>query len=127
MRALDASSIIYAWDNYPVEVFPPLWTWMGNEAQAGNLGMGVGAFGEVGAKAPDCAAWLQANGVIILPADNTSLLEAVQIKGYLGIVNEPHHADGVGENDIIIISACRVQGIGLVSDEKRQPQLPQNR
>jgi len=31
MSLFDASSIIYAWDNYPPELFPPLWDWLEEE------------------------------------------------------------------------------------------------
>lgn len=31
MLAFDASSIIHGWDNYPIEQFPGLWAWMGDE------------------------------------------------------------------------------------------------
>lgn len=126
MRTFDASSIIYGWDNYPIGQFPRLWNWMASEVDTGSIGICVVALDEVDTKMPDCAVWLRDNGVKVLVPSSVALHEALVIKGHLGIVNDQYHADGVGENDIIIISVCRSMGLDLVSDEKRQPTLPAN-
>ena len=34
MRVFDASSMIYAWDNYPIGQFPGMWEWMGSQIEA---------------------------------------------------------------------------------------------
>ena len=31
MFTFDASAIIHAWDNYPIEHFPPLWNWLSEQ------------------------------------------------------------------------------------------------
>lgn len=92
---------------------------MAGEVAGGNVGLCVVALNEVRDKTPDCEAWLRDNGVQVLPASNAALQEALLIKGHLGIVNDQYHPEGVGENDIIIISVSRVTGVGLVSDESR--------
>jgi hypothetical protein len=55
MRVFDASSMIYAWDNYPLQQFPPLWGWMANQIEQGELAMPSVALDEVAHKAPECA------------------------------------------------------------------------
>lgn len=126
MRAFDASSMIYGWDNYPIGQFPNLWKWMASEVKGKNVGLCVVALEEVKHKTPECSAWLHDNDVEVLPAGNAELQEALRIKSLLGIVNDQYHPKGVGENDLIIISVCRLIGIGLVSDEERQVTLPIN-
>ena len=59
MRALDASAILYAWDNYPLALFPGLWQWLGAEVGAHALVIPVVALEEVGHRAPECAKWLR--------------------------------------------------------------------
>lgn len=125
MRVFDASSMIYAWDNYPVRQFPPLWEWMARQIEAKQLVMPTVAFKEVQDKTPDCGVWLRDNNLEQLAISNAILQDAKRIKGLLGIVGDNYHAKGVGENDILIIATARAHGAELVSDEERQITLPQ--
>jgi hypothetical protein len=83
------------------------------------------AFDEVNRKIPDCGTWLRDIPIQIIDIDAPILQEALRIKQLLGIQNDNYHANGVGENDILIIGACRINGIDLISDERRQLQAPQ--
>ena len=54
------------------------------------------------------------------------LQEANSIKRLLGIEEDNYHSKGVGENDLFIIVAAKIEGAQLVSDEGRQFKLPDN-
>lgn len=123
MRVFDASSMIYAWDNYPIGQFPPLWEWMASQIEAKELVMSSVAFDEVNHKTPDCGEWLKENNLEQLAISNAILQEAKRIKGLLGIANDKY-TTGVGEADILIIAAARLHKAELVSDEAKQPNLP---
>lgn len=125
MQVFDASSMIYAWDNYPVRQFPPLWGWMAVQIEGKQLVMPSVAFEEVENKAPDCGEWLKDNNLEQLVISNAILQDAKRIKVLLGIVGDNYHSKGVGENDILIIATARAHGAGLVSDEEKQRTLPQ--
>lgn len=127
LKTLDASSIIYAWDNYPPVQFPPLWRWLGREIGAGNLSIPQVAFEEVERRLPECAEWLRLKNIERHPMTNDIVQEAQRIKGLLGVVDDNYHPDGVGENDILIIATAGTEGLVLVSNEGRQANLPQNR
>jgi len=124
MRAFDASSLIYAWDNYPIGQFPPLWDWLADQIQAGNFVVSEVAFQEVHNKAPECAEWLDEQQIHRLPRTNEILQEAMRIKELLGIVDDNYHSKGVGENDLLIIATSKIHGIPLVTDEGFQSRLP---
>lgn len=124
MRVFDASSMIHAWDNYPVRQFPPLWKWMASQIEAKELMMSSVAFDEVNHKAPDCGEWLKDHNLEKLAISNAILQEAKRIKGLLGVVGDKYHAKGVGENDILIIATAHLHGAELVSDEERQTTQP---
>lgn len=121
MQAFDASSMIYAWDNYPVQQFPGLWEWMAEQIEAENLVMSSVAFEEVENKTPDCAKWLKDQELLRLEMTNEIVQEAKRIKELIGIVNDNYHSRGVGENDLFIIATSKMHGCELISDEKRQP------
>lgn len=126
MRVFDASSMIYAWDNYPIGQFPGLWEWMASQIEAKQVMMPRVAFDEVGHKSPDCSEWLKENNIEILPVSNAILLGTMQIKNSLGIVDDNYHAKGVDENDLLIIATASENHVELVSDEAKQPGVPQN-
>lgn len=125
MLVFDASSIIYGWDNYPIDQFPPLWKWLGEQVNVHQLAICAVALGEVDHKAPELGNWLRDNDIVEIPAGEVELLEAVRIKRLIGIANDQYHPKGVDENDIISISVCRIHGLQLISDEEKQPNLPQ--
>ena len=124
MQAFDASSMIYAWDSYPIRQFPGLWDWMATQVEEKNLVMPSVAFDEVSDKTPECGEWLKDHDVELIAISNPILQDAMRIKKLIGVVDDNYHAKGVGENDLLIIAAARSRGIELVSDEERQPTLP---
>ncbi len=124
MQVFDASSMIYAWDNYPVRQFPPLWTWMAKQLEEKKLVMPRVAFEEVANKTPDCGEWLKDNDLERLEISNAIAQDAMRIKGLLGIVGDKYHAKGVGENDLLIIATARAHRLELVADEGRQAMPP---
>ena len=129
MPIFDASSMIHAWDNYPLGQFPGLWEWMATQIDNRLLMMPNVAFEEVAHKTPDCGDWLRANNLERLDISNAVVQEAMRIKKLLGIVGDGYHPKGVGENDILIIASARVHRAELVSDEGRQklPDIPAKR
>ena len=76
MQAFDASAIVYAWDNYPVRQFPPLWEWMAAQIEEKKLVMPKVAFQEVMDKTPDCGEWLQNSGIEQLEISNAILRDS---------------------------------------------------
>ena len=124
MLAFDASSMIYAWDNYPVEQFPPLWNWIAEQVRSGELSMCQLAFDEVANKTPECADWLKLQGIRRIQISNEIVQEAVLINQLLQIAGAKYHPKGVGENDVFIIATAKSEGTELVSDEARQKILP---
>lgn len=127
MRVFDASSIIYGWDNYPVQMFPKLWQWLAGEIAAVNVGIPEVAFDEVSHMSPDCHIWLKDAQIQAVDITEAALQTASAIKNMLGIQEDGYHADGVDENDLLVIACARVHGYELVSDEREQPALPQNK
>lgn len=124
MHVFDASSIIHAWDNYPIENFPPLWEWLAGQIETDEFAIPQVALEEVVKKSPDCGEWLKEQKITVLPLTNDVLQQAIAIKHQLGIVEDDYHPKGVSENDIFIIATAKVAGTILISDEARQFRLP---
>ncbi|MBL7105467.1 MAG: DUF4411 family protein [Bacteroidales bacterium] len=126
MVAFDASSMIHAWDNYPIENFPPLWGWLASEIVSRKIVISQIAYEEVDRKMPDCGRWLRDNAIQRIQISNDILAEASQIKRLLGIIDDNYHPKGVGENDILIISTSKVHNLKLITEEPLQFDLPGN-
>ena len=126
MQVIDASSMIYAWDNYPVEQFPGLWEWMASEVEAGNLVIPSVAFDEVSHKVSECCDWLKDNGIKKIKVTNAILQDAMRVKVLIGVVDDGYHSKGVDENDLLIITTARAMHCELISEEARQPTLSRN-
>lgn len=125
MQAFDASSMMHAWDNYPIDQFPALWAWIADEIAAQRIAIAVVALDEVGHKLPDCAAWLRDQHVARLSVTAAVLTEAMRIKALLGINDDRYSPKGVDENDLLIIASAKLNGRELISNEGRQLALPQ--
>jgi predicted nucleic acid-binding protein len=123
MQTLDASSIIYAWDNYPDQQFPSLWRWLALQMEQVELTIPAVALAEVVAKSPICGAWLKAADVQVLQENIQSLQIAANIQTALGVV-DGKYGDGVGDKDIRIIAVAKVHAAELLTNEKRQPGKP---
>jgi len=120
VHTLDASSILHAWDNYPLTQFPGLWDWLAGEIQDQRLSIPTVALEEVDHKSPDCATWLKNQDIPRLPMSNAVVQAAKQIKDAVGIQNDKYHPKGVDENDILIIASAQYHGATLVTNEARQ-------
>lgn len=124
MVAFDASSMIHAWDNYPLENFPPLWDWFAIEIASKHIVISQIAFEEVQKKTPDCGQWLKDNDIQKILVSNKILSESAKIKQLLGISDDNYHPKGVSENDIFIIATSKVHNLPLISNERKQFTLP---
>ena len=129
MPDFDASSMIYAWDNYPEKQFPGLWEWIEVQIQGKDICMSIVAFEEVRLKAPDCANWLTKRGIEQHDITNDIVQDANRIKNLLGIVGDDYHPKGVDENDLLIIATARANGVQLISEEHQplEPNEPRKR
>lgn len=123
MRVIDASSIVLAWDIYPIDQFSKFWLWVESNLKAETLLMGQPNFDEVGHVSPDCHSWLASN-LTVLPVDNEVMAAAVQINLALGVSGGNYHSSGVDENDVFCIAMGKAHNCGVISDEALQASLP---
>lgn len=123
MPVIDTSSVVHAWDNYPIGNFPKFWIWLEEQFSSGGILIPSVAYAEVGHVSPDCHAWLKSKSIGKVTVDSAIAKHAMHIKSALGIAND-NYGSGVDENDILIIATAKAKGLSLVSNENRQPTLP---
>lgn len=126
MRIVDASSLIHGWDSYPIEIFPPLWGWLGQQVANGELQFPDVAYVEINDVCPDAGKWLKEQSAKVVATTPAMLAFSMGIKAILGVDNDEYHPKGVDENDLLVISSAHVHGVECVSDEAKQNDLPIN-
>lgn len=126
MQVFDASSMIYAWDNYPIDQFPGLWDWIANEISTSKIVIPTVAFSEVSHKIPECCTWLSEHNIQRIAVSNEIIEIALQAKTLIGVKDDKYHTKGVDENDLIIIATAKSKNADLISEEAKQPTLSSN-
>jgi hypothetical protein len=128
MYSFDASSIILAWDNYPIENehFESFWNWFADKVETKAFVISEVALREVRDKVPECGRWLKDHHIEVLKRTPSVLIQAQSIKVLLGIEEENYHPKGVGENDLLIIAIAKENHTVLVSEE-HQNNIPPTR
>lgn len=126
MQVFDASSIVLAWDTYPVSQFPNFWVWIEGLIQAQSIVMVAPNLVEVKQVSPDCHQWLKTD-LLVVPIDNQIVQVALSIRSMLGVHNDQYHPKGVDENDILCIAGAKVLGRQLITDEAPQPDKPNDK
>jgi hypothetical protein len=121
---VDASSIIYGWDNYPLNKFPKMWEWISSEIKSGVLSILAIALTEVENVCLECSLWLKNQSIITFPVTNDVLLEALRISHLHGIKDGLYHAKGFDENDAIIMTTAAKLDAVLISNEDKQINPP---
>ena len=128
MRSMDTSSIIHAWENYPISMFPHLWAWFAEEIKTKNLIFSEVVAKELRPKSDECLAWIKAQHKAgkgkFFPKTEQNIQIAERIRGDLLAGSEAaelaEEGEGVGMNDLHIIALAEVQKTVLVTNEKRQ-------
>ena len=139
MYHLDASALIDLWDNYPIHrsMFDNVWEWFDEKVSDATFCISDIALQETKDKivhdnllknTPKAQHFLDIlNKIIVFKKTAEDLQSILTIKGKLEIQEEQYHADGVGENDLFIIAIANRKQTILVSNEKYQAILPQNK
>ncbi|PID49947.1 MAG: DNA-binding protein [Proteobacteria bacterium] len=130
MYVMDASAIIHAWDNYPInyEPFPALWDSMQNLIEQDLIVFSEANFKEISYNSRDCYDWLkEVNPTIIRPSNDIARTLLSIKNNELGITEDNYHAKGVDEGDLFAIATAKSLGFVLVNNEAKQANDPQDK
>ncbi len=139
MYHLDASAVIDLWDNYPIhrQMFDDMWQWFDEKVTDGTFCISDIALQETKSKItydklvqekPKAQHFLDIlNKITVSQKSVQDIPLVLDIKQQLDIQEEQYHADGVGENDLFIVAIAHKDQAILVSNEKYQAILPQNK
>ena len=118
---IDASSLIYAWDEWPIDRNPALWAWIAGQISTGLLQTAEGVYAEMKSESPDSHAWVHAAGMIVVPSDYGNIYqEAERLADDYRIHEGKPSKHGVDMNDLLLIATTGEFGGRAVSNEKRQ-------
>ncbi len=121
---IDASAIIYGWDNHPIElpIFDKLWEWLSEEQIANNtIGMVKENFEEVEKVSPDCHQWLKDKGIAVINVNNQVLQKAYNVSlTILEVRDDKYSSSGCDFNDLLLIAAASINSMTVVTQEAVQ-------
>ena len=124
---IDASSVIYAWENYPIEIFPHLWTWLEEDQMAENLvGMIRENLDEVEKMSPECFQWLKYGSISVISGSDEAIQEEKRLADELGIKDDKY-GKGVDYNDLLLIATASVNKYDVMTNEALQGEEPKNK
>ncbi|CAC9615149.1 hypothetical protein [uncultured Gammaproteobacteria bacterium] len=128
MYILDASALIDLWDNYPITnpVFKSLWGKFKENIDEEIFVISSVALDEAKKKIDQIEFTQIVENITVYKKEAVDLEEAITIKNLLDI-QEEGYGSGVGENDIFIIVIAKRTNSILITNEKRQPSLKQQK
>ena len=125
---IDASSLIHAWQHYPIKQFESLWRWLKDQIAEQKVATIPEIFEEVKKKEPDCYEWLKEAGIAKIRIDNAVIQSARQIARELGIKDDRYSTQGgAGYNDLLLISVAHITRCSLITNEARQSRKPEKK
>lgn len=123
---IDASSILHLWKNYPINQFPKLWEWMGNQINQDRIMSIDVILDEVIDDA--CLEWFNNPDHKIKHVDiseNEKIAEAQRIKQIIGIQGELRlTGKGIGDNDLELIATASLSSRTVITEESVQASEP---
>ena len=126
MFVIDSSSLVNAWDNYPVDKFPSFWNWLGSELSSGHVLIPVVVEQEVKFKFPDIYDYMTSLSYSPVPVDVSIVSYSMILKKVIGVEEDQYGPKGVDENDIFVIASAHCKDMILISDEGVQFTVPKN-
>ena len=121
---IDASTLIHAWQHYPIKNFGPLWQWIEGLISSQKVRVTPENLEEVKHKEPNCYDWLKDKNITTVKTGNDIVQEAWRIASELGIKDDKYSPKGVDYNDLILISAALNTECDLITNEALQRDRP---
>jgi hypothetical protein len=114
---MDTSSLIEAWNrNYPLQVFPGVWSGLEALIEAGRLVASEMVREEIEVKSDGLFAWSKAHGNLFVPVDEAQDEEVrAVVRAYRRLVEE---RKGRNRADPFVIALAKLRGIVCVTEEQ---------
>ena len=120
---IDTSSLIHAWDNYPIKQFKPFWLWMEKQFLEKDVATIPEVIGEI-KTSPEFLGWVKPK-IHQIEISQDMLSKQEQIEKQLEITNGNYSTQGgVNGVDILLIAAASNVNCSLIANEGKQETPP---